>query len=136
MAGSKSNYLEYTWLNFALRGGTFASPTTVYLALYTSTPTSADSDTFTEVATAGGTSYARQVVTFGAPANSSASNSASATFPIAGASYGTVNGWGIVDSATWGGGNILYFGTLNTPRTCASGEQISFLSGQIVIGES
>ena len=134
MAGGKSDYLETTWFNFSLRGSAFSSPTTVYLALYTSSPS--DSSAGTEVATAGGTSYVRQAITFGAPSNSSASNSGTVTFPIAGASWGTIVAWAITDSATYGAGNQLYWGSMNTNRTINTGEQITFPTGQITVGES
>ena len=61
-----SNYLENALINVTLRATGYTAPTTVYVALYTSDPT--DADTGTECS---GTSYARQAVTFGAPSNGS-----------------------------------------------------------------
>ncbi len=50
-----SNYLENALINATLRNTSYTSPTTVYVALYTSDPTDADSGT-----ECSGTSYARQ----------------------------------------------------------------------------
>jgi hypothetical protein len=71
-----SNYLENALINAVLRNTTYTSPATVYVSLYTSDPTDADSGT--EVS---GGSYARTAVTFGAPSNGVSTNSADVTFP-------------------------------------------------------
>lgn len=57
-----SNYLENALLNAVLRNTSYTSPSTVFVALYTSDPTDAGSGT--EVS---GGSYARKSVTFGSP---------------------------------------------------------------------
>ena len=59
-----SNYLENALINAVLRNTSYTSPTTVYVSLYTTDPTDADSGT--EVS---GGLYARTAVTFGAPSN-------------------------------------------------------------------
>jgi len=59
-----SNYLENAFINAALRATNFTAPTTVYVSLYTSDPTDADSGT--EVS---GGSYARTSAAFDAPSN-------------------------------------------------------------------
>jgi hypothetical protein len=66
-----------------LRNTSYTSPATVYVSLYTTDPTDADSGT--EVS---GGSYARTAVTFGAPSNGVSTNSADVTFPTATASHG------------------------------------------------
>lgn len=121
-----SNYLENALVNATLRGTTFSTPATVYMALYTSDPTEAD--TGTEV-TGGG--YARQPVTFSAPSNGATSNSANVTFPQATANWGNVTHIGIRDAAT--GGNLLYYTTLTTARNILSGDTIAVLSGQLSV---
>ena len=55
-----SNYLENALINATLRATTFTSPTTVYVGLYTSDPTDANSGT-----ECSGGSYARKSATFG-----------------------------------------------------------------------
>ena len=66
-----SNFLENALINATLRNTTYTSVATIYVALYTSDPT--DADTGTEVT---GGSYARTSVTFAAPSNGVSLNSA------------------------------------------------------------
>lgn len=110
-----SNFLEDALINGTLRGTTYTAPSTVYVALYTSDPT--DADTGTEVS---GGSYARQSVTFGAPSNGVAVNSGAVTFPTATASWGTIGWIGIRDAAT--GGNLLYHAPMTASKTIGAGD--------------
>lgn len=110
-----SNYLEQSLINATLRNTAFTSPSTVYVALYTTDPT--DADTGTEVS---GGSYARQAVTFGAPSNGVTVNSGAVTFPTATASWGTIGWIGLRDAST--GGNLLYHAPLSTAKTIGSGD--------------
>lgn len=123
-----SNYLAVALLNGVFRGQPYTFPTTVYVALYTSDPTK--NDTGQEV-TGGG--YARTSVVFGEPVLENGKqvirNSADVVFPVAEADWGTVTHVGIRDAVT--GGNLLYFGPLNVPRTILSGDRMRFLAGSI-----
>ena len=119
-----SNYLENALANAVLRNVAFTSPVTVYLALYTSDPT--DADVGTEL-TGGG--YARQAITFAAPANGSCSNSAVITFPTATANLGTATHWGVRDAAA--AGNLLWFGALTTAKIITNGSPYKVNAGQI-----
>lgn len=110
-----SNYLENALINVTLRATAFTAPTTVYVALYTTDPT--DADTGTECS---GTSYARQSVTFGAPSNGVSTNSAAVEFPQAGSSWGTITHIGIRDALTTG--NLLYHTPLDASKTIATGD--------------
>ena len=110
-----SNYLENALINVTLRATSYTAPTTVYLALYTTDPT--DADTGTECS---GTSYARQAVTFGAPSNGVSTNSAAVEFPQAGSSWGTITHIGIRDALTTG--NLLYHTPLDASKTIATGD--------------
>lgn len=125
---SKSNYLETALLNHVLRNTAYTSPTTVYLALYTVAPTETGGGT--EV-TGGG--YARQSVTFSAPAPDSCSNTTDVTFPIATGNWGTVVAFGVFDAAS--GGNMLYYNTLTAPRDIFTSDQLRFPSGQLIVSE-
>lgn len=109
------NYLENALINAVLRNTSYTSPTTTYLALYTSDPT--DADTGTEVT---GGSYARQAITFGAPSNGVSTNSAAIEFPQATASWGTVTHIAIRDALTTG--NLLFHTPLDTSKTIANGD--------------
>ncbi|MET3699514.1 hypothetical protein SAMN05877753_111152 [Bacillus oleivorans] len=121
-----SNYLENALINATLRGTAYTAPATVYLALYTSDPT--DADTGTEV-TGGG--YARQPATFTAPSNGVTSLSANVSFPQATANWGTVTHVGVRDALT--GGNLLYHTNLTTARNILSGDDYSVLAGEVQI---
>ena len=110
-----SNYLENALINVTLRATAYTAPTTVYLALYTTDPT--DADTGTECS---GTSYARQSITFGAPSNGVSTNSAVIDFPQAGSAWGTITHIGIRDAVTTG--NLLYHSALDTSKTIANGD--------------
>jgi len=110
-----SNYLENALINVTLRATSYTAPTTVYVALYTTDPT--DADTGTECS---GTSYARQSVTFGAPSNGVSTNSAAVEFPQAGGAWGTITHIGIRDALTTG--NLLYHTPLDASKTIATGD--------------
>jgi hypothetical protein len=137
MAGSKGNTLELQMLDAVLGKVTYTAPTTLYAALYTAAPTSAGGGT--EVS---GGSYARASGTNNLtnwPAASgggpgSKSNGTAVTFPTASGSWGTVAAFGIFDASS--GGNLLYWGTLNTPRAVASGDTPSFAIGALVVTET
>ena len=121
-----SNYLENALINATLRNTSYTSPTTVYIGLYTSDPT--DADTGTEVS---GGSYARQSVTFGAPSNGVSTNSAAIEFPQATGSWGTVGWIGIEDALS--GGNLLYHTPLDASKTIESGDIFKIAIGSLSV---
>ena len=121
-----SNYLENALINATLRNTSYTSPSVVYLGLYTSDPT--DADTGTEVS---GGSYARQAITFGAPSNGVTTNSAAIEFPQATASWGTVGWIGIEDALT--GGNLLYHSPLDASKAIASGDIFKIAIGSLSV---
>jgi len=123
-----SNYLENALINAVLRNTSYTSPATVYVSLYTSDPTDADSGT--EVSTSG-TGYARTAVTFGAPSNGVSTNSADVTFPTATASWGTVTHIGIHDAST--SGNLLFHTPLDTSKTIDSGDIFKITTGNLSV---
>ncbi len=124
---AKSIYLDDAVLNHVLRNTALSSPTTVYVALYTVAPT--PSTAGTEVTTVG-TAYVRQAVTFGAPASGVCLNSAPVTFPVATAAYGApIVACAVCDLVA--AGNILYFGTLGTPKTVGVGDQVNFATSAL-----
>jgi len=87
--GSKTDYLENAVLNYWLRAnvGGLTSPATVYVGLFTATPS--DTGGGTEVA---GSGYARQVIAFSAPSPAGTMvNSAIIDFPAATGSGFTKN---------------------------------------------
>ena len=121
-----SNFLENALINATLRATTYTSPATVYVSLYTTDPTDADSGT--EVS---GGSYARTAVTFGAPSNGVTTNSADVTFPTATGSWGTVTHIGIHDAST--SGNLLFHTPLDTSKTIDSGDIFKITTGNLSV---
>lgn len=121
-----SNYLENKILDHALGTLTYTKPTTVYVALFTTSPT--DAATGTEVT---GGSYVRKAVTFGSAASGAASNSADVTFDVATASWGTVTHIGIYDAAT--AGNMLFHGAFTQSKAIASNDQFKIPAGNLTI---
>ena len=121
-----SNYLEDALINATLRATNFTAPTTVYVGLYTSDPT--DANTGTEVS---GGSYARTAVTFGAPSNGVSLNSAAVEFPTATGTWGTVGWIGILDAAT--SGNLLYHTPLDISKVISSGDIFKIAIGSLSV---
>jgi hypothetical protein len=121
-----SNYLENALVNATLRNTSYTSPTTVYVALYTTDPT--DADTGTEVS---GNGYARQSVAFSSPSNGATSNSAAVEFPQATGSWGTVAYIGLRDASS--GGNLLYHTALDASKTIATGDVFRISAGSLTV---
>jgi hypothetical protein len=124
MAGSASNYLENKLIDHSLGTTTFTKPTSVYLALYTVSPS--DSSSGTE---ATGGSYVRKVITFSASSSGSTVNNTSITF----STMPTANivAIGIIDAIT--SGNLLYWANLASNRALIAGDSIVFPSGSVVV---
>lgn len=131
----KSTFEKNRILGHRYGGGAYTPPATVYVALFTATPTVAGGGT--EVA---GGSYARVAVTNDAtrftnpPVAGVTSNLLAITFAQASALWGTVVAVGIFDAAS--GGSLLDFASLTTPRTIQSGDVFSFAVGQLQFTET
>lgn len=127
-----SDYLENKLIDFVFRGQTFTPPTTIYVALFTTSDNDAGS---TRVEVTGG-GYARYAVTSSlanwagtqAALSTVASNGTSGTtsnnnvitFPSPTANWGTIQGIGLFDAVT--GGNELFYGALTTPKAVNNGD--------------
>lgn len=121
-----SNYLEDALINATLRNTSYTSPATVYVGLYTTDPT--DANTGTEVS---GGSYARTAVTFGAPSNGVTTNSAAVEFPQATGNWGTVGWIGILDASS--SGNLLYHTALDVSKPIDSGDIFKIAIGSLSV---
>jgi hypothetical protein len=123
-----SNYLENALLNGTLNGTTYTAPTTVYVGLYTSDPT--DANTGTEVS---GGSYARKAVTFATASGTSGSvaTNADVTFDEATAAWGIVSYIGILDALT--GGNLLYHTELDVAKDIDTGDIFTITTGNLTV---
>lgn len=126
---NKSDYLAVQQLNNTLRGIAFTPPTSLYIGLFTTTPTSAGGGV--EVATG---SYVRQAVTFAAPSNNQCLSIGSINFATPSLDWGNLVGAALFDALT--GGNMLYFGNLVTPRVVYANDPVFFPAGYFAITES
>ncbi|WP_188540748.1 phage tail fiber protein [Paenibacillus segetis] len=119
-----SNWLSAQLLNAVLRNTTFTPPEKVYLALYTSDPTAAD--TGQEVVGGG---YSRQLITFSAPVLESGKqtvkNNENIEFSSASADWGLITHTALRTAAT--GGNLLWSVPIPNQRTIQSGDKPKFL---------
>lgn len=137
---SKTDYLENALQDQMFRGVTYTFPSTVYVALFTTTIT--DDGTGTEVT---GGSYARVGVasnltnwnnTQGNTTGNSTGtdgtieNAVAITFPAPTANWGQVQAFALFDAPT--GGNMLRYGNLNTAKTVNNGDSApSFGAGAL-----
>ena len=144
-AGPFTYYAQNHLIDYLFRGQASGTPSTWYVALYTVCPTDT-AGSGTEVANAN--AYARQsaganaltvwAATQGGTAVSSgttgtASNLAAIPFPTATGSWGTVNCWALVDSGTYGAGNVWIYAPVTTPPTITSGATATFGVGALTV---
>jgi hypothetical protein len=132
MAG-KSDYLENAILDAILGGGSWTKPGTVYVALFSATPSDAGGGT--ELS---GSGYARKAVTNDATnwpnaVGGAKANGVEIRFAAASAGWTTAVAWGIFDASS--GGNLLYWGPLTVNRTVASGNEAVFPAGDLDVTE-
>lgn len=134
--GSAGDNAE-NWILDAILGDNHTTdfPSTVYMALYTASPT--DGGGGTEVGTTG-TNYARVAVTnnstnFPAASGSQKSNGAIIQFNDATGDWGVIVAWGLM-SASSGAATPVLYGDLDTPKTISSGMAPFFNIGDLVIG--
>lgn len=124
MAGF-SNFLETEILDHVFGGNAYTAPATLYLALYTATPS--DTGGGTEVS---GGSYARQTVAFTVTGDT-ASNTSAVEFPTATANWGTITQVGVFDAST--AGNLLAYADLSASKIIESGDVLRVPAGDLDI---
>lgn len=130
--GSLSDYSELALLNHICNNTLYTPAATLYLALCTADPTDAATGaSMSEVANAGG--YVRQAITFGTAASRAIAQNALITFPVVTVAWGTVSHFAIVDSATYGSGNVLAAGAFAVAKVAGLTTQPKVSSGEIII---
>jgi hypothetical protein len=133
---SFSDYLEDKVLDHVFGGNAYTAPTTLYVGLFTTTPT--DSAVGTEVS---GNAYARESVAFtvsGTNPTEAASNAA-VEFTAATGSWGTVTYAGVFDALT--SGNMIAYSQLTDPadlstplpKTIGTGDVFRISSGNLKV---
>jgi hypothetical protein len=121
-----SNYLENKILDHVLRNVSYVSPTTAYLAAYTSDPT--DANVGNEVS---GGSYTRQVLSVTTASGGVVTSSNDVTFPQATTNWGTVTHIGILDAVT--SGNLLFHTPLTTSKLIETGDILKVSAGNLTV---
>ena len=124
-----TNYLKNKMIDHMLRGVAWTPPSTLYVALYTTNPTPADSAT--EVS---GGSYARQSITLAAEVSGATENTNLITFPAATVSWGSIAYYVIKDASS--GGNGLIFGAFTSAKTIDIGDILSIPIGDFDLSAS
>lgn len=136
-----SDYLEQKLLDHSLGTASYTMPTTVYVGLFLNTSgnasTNLEAGTLTdEVPTTVNTNssgYAREVITFDAASSpgGSAGNAATVTFTTATEDWGTVTHLAVMDALS--GGNVLYYGQLDSSKLIETGDTFVIQSGNLTI---
>tara|TARA_R110000772_G_scaffold17682_1_gene49175 strand:+ start:333 stop:737 length:405 start_codon:yes stop_codon:yes gene_type:complete len=127
-----SNTYENSTLDHLLGTAALTSPSTVYVALFTSaagleTDVSGD---WTEITTAG-SAYARQSATFAGASSGSSATNANITFSAATADWGTISHVAVMDAAT--GGSVIVYGALDVAKEILNGDQFLITTGNLTI---
>lgn len=133
--GSFSNYLENVILDEILSAQDYTPPATLYVGVSGTTIT--DATTGSTVVEPSGGSYARTSLTanltnFPAASGGSKSNGVEIAMPQATADWiagADITDWFIADALT--NGNILMYGTLNTPTPVLNGDTLKFPIGNM-----
>lgn len=127
-----SDYLERKLLDHTLGTAAYTHPSQVYLALFTADPL--DAGTGAEVSNSGGSTYARQTIDFNAAAGAGGSVTNSTEENFTNMPGCTVTHIGIYDSVdSSGSNNLLYHGSVSTPKTVVLGDTISLATGQLTV---
>ncbi len=122
-----SDYAEEKILeHFFNAASPYTSPTSLYVALYTTPPE--DTGLSAVEVSAGG--YARQALSLGSYASRQLVSNASMTW-AATANWGTITHFAILDAST--GGNILAGGPLQPNPTILSGQSYTLAVGEVII---
>ena len=122
---SFTNFLETEILDHVFAGAAYTAPGTLYLGLYTATPS--DTGGGTELS---GSAYARLAMAMSVSGNT-ATNSAAEEFATATGSWGTITHVGVFDAAT--SGNLMAYGTLSASKVVATGDVFRIPPGDLDI---
>ena len=147
-----SNYLENEVLDHVLgEGGRNYTSPTLYVALFCEKSSGVVAALESGDATTGSSAnwgyyevnngnYARRPVGFAAASSGSAASNETVTFAQANANYDTAGSAGntvthiaLVDHASGGSGNVLFYGALSVSKTVTNGDTFQINSGSLTI---
>ena len=130
MANNLSDYAEVALMDWLMTTNSVTRPTSWYVALFTTA--TADDGTGTEVGA--GVGYSRQAVTFASTTSptGNTSNTNTLTFgPCSTTNWGTITHAAVYNNSS--GGNMLWQGALNSPRTIQVGDSFQIPIGQLTL---
>lgn len=144
-AQALSDFAENKIIDALMRAQTIGTPVTWYVALYTTA--CSDTGGGTEVPNSNnysraslGASLANWAGTQSAGSTVASSgtggvtsNNTVITFATPSGTWGTVTHAGLVDSGTWGGGNLWVCIDINPDKTINSGDTVSFAAGALTV---
>lgn len=130
-----SNAIANELYDHVLRNAAYASPTNVYLALFTSTATEGELEANTQTnEVANANAYSRLALTATAPTDGAGANSGNHTFASATpGNWGTIRWVAITNNATRGAGDILAYTQLDSDVVINNGNTFQFNSGDLDI---
>jgi hypothetical protein len=143
MASGKNEFLSQALLNYIFNGAAAFQVATLYIGLYTVTPSVSAGGT--EVTNAG--NYARKSVSVASSntnwatisgSTTTVTSQAAFTFSTANATWSSgsnITGAGLLDSGTYGAGNLWYFGDVTVAKPVFNGDTASFSSGAMTVQE-
>ena len=128
MSDALTDTFEDRVLNWLLTTNSVTRPTTWYVGLFASGNAPTDSTSGTELS---GSNYSRVQVTFSVSGTSptTATNTATLTFPTASGSWGSVTTAGIFDASS--SGNLIAYANLSNAKTVEANDILQIASGQL-----
>jgi hypothetical protein len=139
-----STYLEGQFITHMFRTGTFTKPTTLALALCTTTPIASDTGTLsggttsTGVEVANSNGYTRVTynpldANWAAAVNGTTSNSSQITWASATGNWGTVVALAVCDNITYSSGVLFLYSTLAQPKVLTANDTFSFSAAGLTV---
>lgn len=128
-----SDYLEAQLLDHVLRAETYSPPSTVYVALFTSDASLAALETGSTAneVEAGDFDYERKAVTFDSALTPQGRSESNVDLTWSNMPGVTVQYAAIMDDET--GGNVLFFGELESARVITSGDNFTISEGNLTV---
>ena len=128
MSDALTDTFEDRVLNWLLTANSVTRPSAWYVGLFASGNAPTDSASGTELS---GSNYSRVQVTFSVSGTSptTATNTATLTFPTVSGSWGSVTTAGIFDASS--SGNLIAYANLSNAKTIEANDILQIASGQL-----
>lgn len=124
-----SDYLKTKILNLVFNNVPFVPPATIAVALCNAAPQASDTGaTIPEII---GGAYIRKNVANWTLSTNSADNTVSIIWPVATTNWGAITHIALLDDATPGAGNLLFYGALNASVSVNIAQIFSFNTGEL-----